>query len=56
MLMLTLMYIAIASGLAWILGSLIFHVAWTGMHFFLWVAIVLGAVALVMRLVHRRTA
>jgi hypothetical protein len=58
MLILTLMFIAIASGLAWIFASLIFHVAWAGLHFFLPIALICGVVSLVMRFVggHRSTA
>jgi predicted membrane-bound mannosyltransferase len=56
MLMLTLMYLAIVSGIAWIVGSVVFHVAWAGMHLLLPVAIVCGVASLVMRIGRRRTA
>ena len=53
MLMLTLMYIAIISGIAWFFGFLVFHTTWAGLHVLLVLALVSGVAALIMRMVRR---
>ena len=53
MLMLTLMYLAIISGIVWVLGFLVFHATWAGLHVLLVLALVSGVAALIMRMVRR---
>ena len=53
MLMLTLMYIAIISGIAWVFGFLVFHATWVGLHVLLVLALVSGVAALIMRMARR---
>jgi len=53
MLMLTLMYLAIISGIVWVLGFLVFHATWAGLHVLLVLALVSGVAALIMRVTRR---
>ena len=48
--------LAIISGIAWIFGFLVYHVASFSIHLLLLLAVACGALALVMRMRHHRTA
>ena len=54
--MLVLTVLAIISGIAWILGFLVYHVASASIHLLLLLAVFCGAWALVMRGRHHRLA
>ena len=48
--------LAIISGIAWILGFLVYHVASASIHLLLLLSVACGALALVMRMRHHRVA
>jgi hypothetical protein len=56
--MVVLLLVAIISGIAWLLGFLVFHVASASIHLLLLLAVACGVLALVMRTrqPHRRPA
>ena len=49
-----LTFLAVISGIAWIWGFLVYHVASASIHILLFLAVVCGVLSLVMRARHRR--